>query len=168
MKFNPFEPLTPVLLASLRKKGKRWLVSQTMDLSSNNPLSDSKIFLLMTHYEDQGMATVHLKAVLEDKFASLIDLEKEVHRRQLEKILSKDSRYIVYSSLITNKERAEKMASELYKEKYWKFIQQHSRAGITSNKHLRPSIQLIFGEIFVVLKYGSETMRTRLSEIEKL
>ena len=168
MKFNPFEPLTPVLLASLRKKGKRWLVSQTMDLSSNNPLSDSKIFLLMTHYEDQGMATVHLKAVLEDKYASLIDLEKEVHRRQLEKILSKDSRYIVYSSLITNKERAEKMASELYKEKYWKFIQQHSRAGITSNKHLRPSIQLIFGEIFVVLKYGSETMRTRLSEIEKL
>ena len=168
MKFNPFEPLTPVLLASLRKKGKRWLVSQTMDLSSNNPLSDSKIFLLMTHYEDQGMATVHLKAVLEDKYASLIDLEKEVHRRQLEKILSKDSRYIVYSSLITNKERAEKMASELYKEKYWKFIQQHSRAGITPNKHLRPSIQLIFGEIFVVLKYGSETMRTRLSEIEKL
>lgn len=168
MKFNPFERLTPLLLDGLRKKGKRWLVSQTMDTGTGAALGDSKIFLLMTHYEDQGMATVHLKAVLEDRYASLIDLEKDVHRRQLGKILGNDSRYIVYSSLISNKERAEKMASELYKEKYWKFIQLHSRSGISPNKNLRPSIQLIFGEIFIVLKYGAETMRTRLSDIEKL
>lgn len=168
MTFNPFEKLSPALMSSLRKKGKRWLVSQTMHLTVNDPMAEAKIFLLMTHYEDQGMATVHLKAVADDKYASLIDLEKEIHLKQMEKILRRDSSYIVYSSLIRNKERAEKLASDLYKEKYWQFIRQHSQSGISPNKNLRPSIQLIFGEIFIVLKYGAETLRTRLSDIEKM
>ena len=56
----------------------------------------------------------------------------------------------------------------MYKEKYWRFIQQHSQSGVSPTKSLRPSLQLIFGELFVVLKYGSETLRTKLSEIEKM
>ena len=122
----------------------------------------------MTHYDDQGLATVHFKAVEEDKYASVIDLEKEVHRKQLEKILVHDSPYLVFSALIKNREEAEKKANGIYKEKYWKFIKQHSQSGINPNKSLRPSIQLIFGELFVVLKYGAETLRTKLSEIEKM
>jgi hypothetical protein len=60
------------------------------------------------------------------------------------------------------------MVSQLYKEKYWKYVLQYSKSGISPSKNLRPSIQLIFGEIFIVLKYGSETLRTRLSDIEKM
>jgi hypothetical protein len=56
----------------------------------------------------------------------------------------------------------------MYKEKYWRYIQQHSKAGISPTKSLRPSLQLIFGELFVVLKYGAETLRTKLSDIEKM
>lgn len=168
MKFNPFEKLTPAIVAAFREKGKRWLVSQTMDLTVSGATGEAKVFLLMSHYGDQGMATVHLKAVKEDRFASLIDLEREVHLKQLEKILEPGSRYVVFSSLIRSRERMEKMASDLYKEKYWRFIQQHAKSGINPNTSVRPSIQLIFGEVYIILKYGAETLRTKLSDIEKM
>jgi len=168
MNFIPFEKLTHSLISSFRKKGKRWLVSQTLKLNISDPVLLSKTLILITHYEDKGLATVHHKAVLEDKYASVIDLERETHRKQIDSILSQDSKYILFSALIRNREWVEKQATEMYKEKYWRFIQQHSQSGISPTKSLRPSLQLIFGELFVVLKYGSETLRTKLSEIEKM
>ena len=168
MNFIPFEKLTHSLISSFRKKGKRWLVSQTLKLNVSDPVLLSKTLILITHYEDKGLATVHHKAVLEDKYASVIDLERETHRKQIDSILSQDSKYILFSALIRNRERVEKQATEMYKEKYWRFIQQHSQSGVSPTKSLRPSLQLIFGELFVVLKYGSETLRTKLSEIEKM
>lgn len=168
MNFIPFEKLTHSLIASFRKKGKRWLVSQTLQLNISDPVLLSKILILITHYDDKGMASVHHKAVLEDKYASVIDLEREVHRKQLDSILSHDSKYILFSALIRNREKVEKQATEMYKEKYWRFVQQHSRSGLSPTKSLRPSLQLIFGELFVVLKYGAETLRTKLSDIEKM
>ena len=168
MNFIPFEKLTHSLISSFRKKGKRWLVSQTLKLNISDPVLLSKTLILITHYEDKGLATVHHKAVLEDKYASVIDLEREIHRKQIDSILSQDSKYILFSALIRNRERVEKQATEMYKEKYWRFIQQHSQSGVSPTKSLRPSLQLIFGELFVVLKYGSETLRTKLSEIEKM
>jgi hypothetical protein len=134
----------------------------------NDPELLSKILILTTHYDDKGMATVHHQAVMDDRYASIIDLEREAHMKQLDNILTHDSKYIVYSSLIRNRERVEKQATEMYKEKYWRYIQQHSKAGISPTKSLRPSLQLIFGELFVVLKYGAETLRTKLSDIEKM
>ena len=168
MNFIPFEKLTHSLISSFKKKGKRWLVSQTLKLNISDPVLLSKTLILITHYEDKGLATVHHKAVLEDKYASVIDLERETHRKQIDSILSQDSKYILFSALIRNRERVEKQATEMYKEKYWRFIQQHSQSGVSPTKSLRPSLQLIFGELFVVLKYGSETLRTKLSEIEKM
>jgi hypothetical protein len=168
MNFLPFEKLTHALIHAFRKKGKRWLVSQTLHVNINDPELLSKILILTTHYDDKGMATVHHQAVMDDRYASIIDLEREAHMKQLDNILTHDSKYIVYSSLIRNRERVEKQATEMYKEKYWRYIQQHSKAGISPTKSLRPSLQLIFGELFVVLKYGAETLRTKLSDIEKM
>ena len=168
MNFLPFEKLTHALIHAFRKKGKRWLVSQTLQLNISDPALLSKILILTTHYDDKGLASVHHQAVIDDKFASIIDLERDTHRRQLDNILSHDSQYIVFSSLIRNRERVEKLVTDMYKEKYWNYLRQHSKAGISPSKSLRPSLQLIFGELFVVLKYGAETLRTKLSDIEKM
>jgi hypothetical protein len=168
MNFLPFEKLTHALIHAFRKKGKRWLVSQTLPLTVTDPELLTKTLILTTHYDDKGLAWVHHKAVIDDKYASVIDLERDIHRKQLDDILTSESKYILFSSLIRNRERIEKQATELYKEKYWRYLQEHSKAGISPTKSLRPSLQLIFGELFVVLKYGAETLRTKLSEIEKM
>lgn len=164
----PFEKLTHALIHAFRKKGKRWLVSQTLQLNIADPDLLTKTLILTTHYDDKGLAWVHHKAVVDDRYASVIDLEREIHRKQLDNILTQDSKYILFSSLIRNRERVEKLVTEMYKDKYWRYLQQHSKAGISPSKSLRPSLQLIFGELFVVLKYGAETLRTRLSDIEKM
>ena len=168
MNFIPFERLTHALIYAFRKKGKRWLVSQTLQLNVTDPGLLTKTLILTSHYDDKGLATVHHKAVIDDRYASVIDLEREIHRKQLDDIITQDSKYILFSSLIRNRERVEKQMTELYKEKYWRYLQQHSKAGISPSKSLRPSLQLIFGELFVVLKYGAETLRTRLSDIENM
>ena len=168
MNFIPFEKLTHALIHAFRKKGKRWLVSQTLQLTVNDPELLTKTLILTTHYDDKGLAWVHHQAVMGDRYASMIDLEREIHRKQLDNILTQESKYILFSSLIRSRERVEKQATELYKEKYWRYLQQHSKAGISPSKSLRPSLQLIFGELFVVLKYGAETLRTKLSDIEKM
>ena len=168
MNFIPFEKLSHALIYAFRKKGKRWLVSQTLQLTITDPELLTKTLILTTHYDDKGLAWVHQQAVMDDRYASMIDLERETHRKQLDNILTNDSKYILFSSLIRNRERVEKQVTELYKEKYWRYLQQHSKAGISPTKSLRPSLQLIFGELFVVLKYGAETLRTKLSDIEKM
>jgi hypothetical protein len=168
MNFIPFEKLTHALIHAFMKKGKRWLVSQTLRLTVTDPELLTKTLILTTHYDDKGLAWVHHQAVMDDRYASMIDLEREIHRKQLDDILTNESKYILFSSLIRNRERVEKQVTELYKEKYWRYLQQHSKAGISSTKSLRPSLQLIFGELFVVLKYGAETLRTKLSDIEKV
>jgi hypothetical protein len=168
MNFIPFEKLTHALIHAFRKKGKRWLVSQTLQLANTDPELLTKTLILTTHYDDKGLAWVHHQAVMDDRYASMIDLEREIHRKQLDDIITNDSKYILFSSLIRNRERVEKQVTELYKEKYWRYLQQHSKAGISPSKSLRPSLQLIFGELFVVLKYGAETLRTKLSDIEKM
>jgi hypothetical protein len=168
MNFIPFEKLTHALIYAFRKKGKRWLVSQTLQLAITDPELLTKTLILTTHYDDKGLAWVHHQAVMDDRYASMIDLERDIHRKQLDNILTNESKYILFSSLIRNRERVEKQATELYKEKYWRYLQQHSKAGISPSKSLRPSLQLIFGELFVVLKYGAETLRTKLSDIEKM
>ena len=168
MNFIPFEKLSHALIYAFRKKGKRWLVSQTLQLTITDPELLTKTLILTTHYDDKGLAWVHQQAVMDDRYASMIDLERETHRKQLDNILTNDSKYILFSSLIRNRERVEKQVTELYKEKYWRYLQQHSKAGISPTKSLRPSLQLIFGELFVMLKYGAETLRTKLSDIEKM
>ena len=168
MNFIPFEKLTHALIDAFRKKGKRWLVSQTLHLNINDCALKSKTLILTTHYDDRGMASVHHQAVMDDRYACVIDLERDIHMKQLDRILTNDSRYLVFSSLIRNRERVEKQVTEIYKEKYWRHLQQHSKAGISPSKSLRPSLQLIFGELFVVLKYGAETLRTKLCDIEKM
>jgi hypothetical protein len=168
MNFIPFEKLTHALIYAFRKKGKRWLVSQTLQLTITDPELLTKTLILTTHYDDKGLAWVHHQAVMDDRYASMIDLERDIHIKQLDNILTNESKYILFSSLIRNRERVEKQATELYKEKYWRYLQQHSKAGISPSKSLRPSLQLIFGELFVVLKYGAETLRTKLSDIEKM
>ena len=38
---------------------------------------------------------------------------------------------------------------------------------ISANEAIRPSLQVIYGELFIVLKRGSQTLRVKFEEIEK-
>ncbi|MEJ7672698.1 MAG: hypothetical protein WKF59_08290 [Chitinophagaceae bacterium] len=96
--FNPFAPFQEKFIAAFRKVKKRYLVSQSFTRDTMNP--EGKRSLLLTHYDQKGHAQIHLNAMAADKYAAIIDLEKEEHREKLVSMIKPGSLYNVYSTLI--------------------------------------------------------------------
>ena len=163
--FNPFSRFREKFIATFRKAKKRYLVSQTF---TRQPSQDGKIFLILTHYDDIASAKVHLNAISFDNFASIIDLEKEVHRSKLLEMLSPQSKYVIYSSLTIDPQEVKKTVDTLFKERVQMFINKNTNWRISRDYTVKPKLEITFGELYVVLKYGTQTIRVKLEEIENV
>jgi hypothetical protein len=163
--FNPFSRFQEKFIPAFRKAKKRYLVSQTF--TRYNP-QDGKTFLMLTHYDDKESAKVHLNAISFDKFASIIDLEKEVHRNKLLEMLGPESKYVIYSSLTTDPKEVKRTVDSLFKENVQRFINKNTNWRISRDHTVKPKLEITFGELYVVLKYGTQTIRVKLEEIENV
>lgn len=162
--FNPFSTFREKFIPTFRKVKKRFLVSQTFTRDKQ----DGKTCLIFTHYDDKGLAQIHFNAVSFDKFASIIDLENEAHREKLLTILGPQSSYIIYSSLTIDPKEVKKTVDSLFKEKVHRFINKNTDWRISRDHTVKPKLEITFGELYVVLKYGSQTIRVKLEEIENV
>jgi hypothetical protein len=163
--FNPFSRFQEKFIPAFRKVKKRYLVSQTFTRERSQ---DGKIFLMLTHYDDKESAKVHLNAISFDKFASIIDLEKELHRNKLLEMLSPQSSYVIYSSLTIYPGEFKKTVDDLFKERVQRFINKNTNWRISRDHTVKPKLEITFGELYVVLKYGTQTIRVKLEEIENV
>jgi hypothetical protein len=163
--FNPFSRFQEKFIPTFLKAKKRYLVSQTFTRDNSQ---DGKTFLMLTHYDDKESAKVHLNAISFDKFASIIDLEKEVHRNKLLEMLSPQSKYVIYSSLTIDPKEVKRTVDSLFKEKVQRFINKNTNWRISRDHTVKPKLEITFGELYVVLKYGTQTIRVKLEEIENV
>ena len=140
-----------------------YLVSQTLRNVADDP--EGKINILMCDYDDKGLAMIHQKSVLQDKFAALIDLNDEKHFQTVQAMLKPDSKYRVYCAFTEDKQ-IEKTVLKRYEANIRNYIR---KAGWKPERgaHLYPHLELVFGELFVTLKYGAEKRKFRLEELEK-
>lgn len=162
--FNPFALMKFEMLPRFRDQIKRpYLVAQTLRNAPPDP--DGKTQILMSDYDDIGLARIHQNSVTKDKYVCLIDLNKEAHYMKVMKMMSPESTYRVYVAFITDKE-IEKTVLRKYEANVRNYIK---RAGwhIDRNTTFRPAIELVFGEFFVSLKYGTDERKFRLEELEK-
>ena len=125
-----------------------------------------KVYIFLTHYEDKGSAIIHKEALKNDKYAALLDLENEKHRQKLNSMLSPDSNYILYSSLITKPEIVEETLNKSLSQNMKRYIQRQTNWQIARDQTIHPKMELIFGELFLRIKYGSQTIKVALTEIE--
>lgn len=164
--FNPFVKFVPQLIDAFRKHNERYIVSQTFkggfDLLTNN-----KEVFMFSKYADLKMAEVHVQALINDKYAAIIDLEKDKHRNKIMEMLQPDSRYLVFSNLVKDQHAIEVFANKHYASKLRRYIEKNTTWRIAKSSNIQPKLQLIFGELFIVLKFGSEQMRVKLQDIEK-
>lgn len=163
--FNPFSRFREKFIPTFRKSKKRYLVSQTFTRAT---LQDGKTLLMLTHYDDKESAKVHLNAISFDKFASIIDLEKDVHREKLSDMLGPQSKYVIYSSLTIDPKEVKRTIDSLFKDKVQKFINKNTNWRISRDHTVKPKLEITFGELYVVLKYGTQTIRVKLEEIENI
>src|SRR5689334_7655309 len=98
--FQAFQEFTLKMINGLRDLKRRYLVSQSykrgLDILADNP----RIPILLTDYNSLGGANIHLNAVKQDRYAAILDLENEAHRKKLEDMLSAGSKYRVFWSVV--------------------------------------------------------------------
>lgn len=165
--FNPFVKFEEKFITAFRKVKKRYLVTQKFKRYEEQE-NENKTFLMLTHYEDKGLAKIHFNALSADKFAAIIDLENDVHREKLITMLAADSKYIIYSSLTISPKEVKNLSDKIYKEKIQKFIEKKTNWRISREQTIKPKLEITFGELYVALKYGAQTIRIRLEELETL
>jgi hypothetical protein len=163
---QPFESFKSGYIDRLRQLKKNYLVTQYY--ARGEGLADQAVTpLLVTAYDDLGLAKTHWNAVKEDPLAAIIKLEKEEHKNKLREMLSEGSRYHVYWAVVKSKAELEKRVNSRYKDNMRRYIQHNTNWRIDHEASVKPSIELTFGHLYLILQRGSQSIRIKFEEIEK-
>ena len=90
------------MVERLMELHKYYLVTQSYERGAQE-CGTIQVAVLVSDYEDAGLARIHLNAMRGDRYAALIDLQKEEHRDRFMKILQPASGYTVYWSKVKSR-----------------------------------------------------------------
>lgn len=164
---QPFERLQAQFLPRLKTSKKIYLVTQSYSQGLDHLADQPKTGILVSDYDDPGLAKVHFAAVKNDKYASIINLTNEVHIDKLKEMLDERSKYIVYWAIVRDLESIKKRVDIRYQDNIRRYIKRETTWRIGGDETIRPQLQVVFGELFVILKYGSQELRVKFEDIEK-
>jgi hypothetical protein len=163
---QPFEKFKAGYIEKLVQLNKPYLVSQTYK-RVNAGIGDSKITLLLSDYDDLGLAKIHYKAVIHDKYAAIIHLGKPAHLKKLNDMLQPTSAYDLYWAVVKSRLQLEQQVNKRYKDRMREYLTANTNWRIDRDANIRPSVQLIFGELFIVIKHAKQVIRVKFDELEK-
>lgn len=166
MMLQPFIRLLPLYVDKLVATNKKYFVTQSYKAGAPFSSADIKS-ILVSVYDDPGLAKTHFNAVKEDSMAAIVDLNKPAHKDKLYEMLGGD-KYHVYWAVVKNASEIEKKVNANYRDKMRRYIERNTDWKISRDAAMRPSLQLIFGELYINLRYGMQTIRVKFEEIEKL
>jgi hypothetical protein len=164
--FQPFELFKPEYINRLIKTDKIYLVTQTYHKAFDH-FEETKTDILLTDYDQLGLAQIHLSAVKKDKYASIIDLTNPKHKEKILEMLHFDSRYRLFWAIVKSTDKVKKRIDLKYKDNIRRYIMKHTTWRIDISEAIRPNLQVIYGELFIILKRGSLTLRVKFEDIEK-
>lgn len=163
---QPFIEFEKKYIPRLRALRKIFIVTQTYHRAADL-FSHEKTAILITAYDDKGLAEIHLKAVREDKYAYILNLCVQKHFDQLLSMLEDTSGYRIFWSVVGDAASLERQLNSGYAAHMRRYIEKHTTWRIGGNERIAPSFEVTFGELFVNLKWGSQRQRIKFEEIEK-
>ncbi|RYG01521.1 MAG: hypothetical protein EOO02_12585 [Chitinophagaceae bacterium] len=163
---QPFERFLTPYIDHLMELGKPYLVSQTYHRINPALLQPHQKVILLSDYDDPGLAKIHFKAIRHDPYAAIIDLEKPVHKKKIEQMAATGSDYILFWAVVKSKKQLELKVNLRYKDSMRDYITRNTNWRIDRDTTIRPSVQLIFGELFIVIKHGKQVVRVKFEELE--
>ena len=164
---QPFELMKEIYLNKLVDLNKHFLVSQSYKRGSNQFAEEQKNDLLLSDYNDIGLAKGHLSAVRNDKYAAIVDLTRQEHFQKLKDMLLPGSEYRLFWAVVRSKKELETRLTTKYRENIKRYITVNTNWRIDRNATFLPALQLIYGELFIILKYRGETRRITFEQLEK-
>ena len=163
----PFQIMRIEYINQLIRLKKIYLVTQSYNMGEDPFGHTNKIGLILSDYDDPGLAKIHLAAVKQDKYASIINLNSEMHLAKITEMLQQDSAYAVYWAIVKDAEQLRRKVDIKYSEHIRRYIAKNTNWSIGGSTTLKPQLQVIFGELFVILKYGSHELRIKFADVEK-
>lgn len=164
---QPFELLKPQHVERLIKLDKKYLVTQSYTRGRNNYPEAFTIDILVSDYDDLNYAQVHYNAVKNDKYASIIHFNKIEHKNKLDEMLH-GNKFCVYWAVVKSVEGLQNKMNEVYADSIRKYISRNTSWRIKSDNTILPKLEVIFGELFIIIKFNSESIRVKFEEIEKM
>jgi hypothetical protein len=164
---QPFEIFSQLYLDKLIQLKRRWLVSQSYARGIDPFCTEKKQPVLLTDYDDFDTAKTHWNAVKSDRYGAIIDLEKPAHFEKLQEMLRPISEYRLFWAVVKSVDELEQRINSKYSENMRRYIQNRTNWKPSGDSSLSPSIQVIFGEVFIILKYQKEVLKVKFEEIEK-
>lgn len=164
---QPFQLFKSIYLNKLIKLKKRYLVTQTYKRATDHFADDNKTDILITDYDDAGQAKIHYNAIKTDKYRAIIDLEKPEHLAKIKEMMQEGSAYRLYWAVVESAKGLEKIINDKYKDHLRRYITKNTNWRVKGDTTLQPTLQISFGELFIVLKYGNQTLRVKFEEIER-
>lgn len=164
---QPFQLFKLPYINRLINLKKTYLVTQSYT-RAHNIFTDAKKSLLLTDYDDLGLAKIHLNAVKIDKYAAIIDLNRLEHRMKLQEMLAPPSAYIIYWSVVKDAAALQKSINIAYKDKMKKYIEQRTNWRIDRELTITPKVEVTFGELYITIKHARQQLRIKFEEIENL
>ena len=167
---QPFELFRPHYLPRLIELGRRYLVSQTYHRIKNldtDPLT-SQTNLLFSDYAELGEAKLHVNAVKTDRYAAIIDLKNPAHLKKIQEMLLAGSGYRMFFAVVRSAKELESYVNKNYKDKLKTWVEKQTNWRISNDAIVKPTIQLSFGELFIILKHGNQVVRVKLEDVEQV
>jgi hypothetical protein len=165
---QPFLPFEKKYLSRLQSLNKRYLVSQSYPRGMNHLADIPAVPVLLTDYDDPGLARTHWNAVKQDPLASVIDLNNASHAQKLEEMMQKDSGYSLFWSVFPSAAEVERRISLKYRDHIRRYMTKVMHWTFAGPTPIRPKIEVIFGELHLHLRYGGyDQLRVKFEEIEK-
>ncbi|TDH28778.1 hypothetical protein EXU57_01530 [Segetibacter sp. 3557_3] len=164
---QPFVRFKPEYINRLLLLKKIYLVSQSYKRITHPPGTEKPTGLLLTDYDDPGLGKTHLNAIKTDPMAYLLNLANEAHLLKIKELLA-GNKYVIYWSVVEDPTLLRKTLDFNYKDHIRRFVLANTNWRIGADEQIRASMQVIFGELFIILKRGNQTMRVKFEEIERL
>jgi hypothetical protein len=166
MTIQPFILFEKKFIPRLRQLKKDFLVAQSYSRGMD-VFAPEKTSILISSYDDQGLAEIHLKAIRDDKYSAIINLAHAKHFEKLLSMLQADSPYTLYWSVVKDAAQLEKHLNQRFADNMRRYIQKHTSWRIGGKDSVEPTFEVTFGELFVNLKWRTQRQRVKFEEIEK-
>ena len=163
---QPFVEFEKKFIPRLRSLKKIYVVAQSYQRGADL-FCETQTPLLVSAYDDRGLAEIHLKAIRDDQYACIINLCNQRHFDKFLAMLDTGSPYKIYWSVVKDAARLEKLLTATYADNIRRYIEKHTNWGIGGREKILPSFEVTFGELFVRLKWKSQQQRIKFEEIEK-
>ena len=163
--FQPFVKFEEHHLNQVISLQNKYLVSQSYD-RVDHFMDQGYRHLLFTDYNDLGLANIHFKAVRNDRYAAIIDLGNPLHLEKIKQMMQ-GNEYEIYWSVVANAVSLKKRLNASYKSKIRKYLLRKTSWLVSRDEPVNTQLEVIFGELFLHLRWRRERLRIKFAEIEK-